>query len=870
MRLLERDQFLSSLAECAGQVRAGEGRLVLVSGEAGVGKTALLEQFEQRLPDATWAWSACDGMFTPRPLGPLFDIAERWGGPLLAACTNPTPREVLFSSLMRQLAAPGRLRVVVVEDVHWADEATLDLLRFLGRRIRGVRALVLATYRDDGLAPDDPLLRVLGELGSERTTRRLALPPLSESAVGVLAGSSTIEPTELFRLTGGNPFFVTEVLNAGRATLPVSARDAVLSRVAGLPEAPRRLLDVAALAGARLDPALLEAVHPGASTDLDACLASGVLTEDGGTLRFRHEIARLAVADAVPAHRRAGLHAALLAALRASGSIDDARAAHHAEGAGDAAAVLEFAPRAGRTSSELAAHRDAAAQYERALRFAAGLLPGPAASLYDALAHELALVDRWQDSADTRVAALALWRAAGDRLREGDELRLLSRALWRLCRGAEAEAAASEALDVLESLPPGPELAWATANLAVQKMLHRDNEESIRLARRSQELAGQLGRPDVLSDALNTEGCSTGFAGRPGTGLLEQALEVALAAGLDEQAGRAYANLHALLDEERRLAEADRVFSEGVPYCDEHDVGTFGTCLRGERAVWLERTGRWDEAAGLAEQLLSRSGPSPVNRLNVLVTLGLVRARRGRRDCWVPLDEAATDADGTGEAEWIGTVRLARTEAAWLVGRDAAATQELHAAAAVSARCDPWLRGSIAAWQRRLGPPADVPDDVAEPYRRQLAGDWKKAAVTWESVGCPYEAALARLDSGVEEGLRPALRGFEALGATAAARVARRAMRRLGIRAVPVGPRPATRAHRFGLTRREQEVLELVAAGLANADISRRLFISERTVDHHVTAVLSKMGVPSRGRAAVEARRQGLVGPPLPRDGSGN
>jgi DNA-binding CsgD family transcriptional regulator/tetratricopeptide (TPR) repeat protein len=559
------------------------------------------------------------------------------------------------------------------------------------------------------------------------------------------------------------------------------------------------------------------------------------------------------------------MHAALLTALRASGSADDARAAYHAEGAGDADVVLEVAPRAARRAASLAAHREAAAQFQRALRFAAGRPAAQVAELYDGLATQLSLVDRWQESADARLAALPLWRAAGNRVREGDGLRRLSRALWRLCRGAEADAAAHEALAVLEPLPPGPELAWAYANLAAASMLNSDGEPAIKLARRSAELAERLQQPDVLSDALNTEACAAGNLGRPWDELMRRALQVALDAGLEEQAGRAYANLHAFQNGERLLAEADRTYQEGVAYCDAHDVSTFGTCLRGERTAWLEHVGRWDEAVALCEELLSRTGPSPINRLNPLVSLGKVRARRGDPTAWDALDEAATGSDGTEEPQWISVVRLARAEAAWLAGREDDAAVEVARAAAVAGMCDAWTQAEVSVWQRRLGQPVQPPLAVAGPWALQLEGRDVEAAEAWNALGCRYEAAMARLDSGDEGALRQALRDLDALGATAVATVTRREMRRRGLSSVPAGPRAATREHRFGLTRREQEVLHLVATGLPNADISRRLFISERTVDHHVTAVLAKMGVPSRGVAAREAHRLGLVDIPMPR-----
>ena len=358
---------------------------MLVAGEAGVGKSALVEQLHSDLPDARWSRGACDGLFTPRPLGPLFDLAAQLGGELEELCRAGAAREDLFRALLRQVSEPGTLNVLVVEDVHWADEATIDLLRFLGRRLRDAPVLLIATYRDDGLAAGDPLRIALGDLATQRSTRRVDLAPLSADAVRILAGGTGLDPAELYRLTGGNPFYVTEVVQAGLGAVPSSARDAVLARAARLGGGAREVLDVAALIGARVELDLLTSVTASPPQCLDELLASGLLAEDGGWLRFRHEIARLAVEQAVAAHRRADIHARILAALGSLGCGDDARMAFHAEAAGDRPAVLHHAPRAARQAAELGSHREAAAQFERALRCAADADPDVVAGLYDGL-----------------------------------------------------------------------------------------------------------------------------------------------------------------------------------------------------------------------------------------------------------------------------------------------------------------------------------------------------------------------------------------------------------------------------------------------------------------------------------------------------
>src|SRR5262245_31456359 len=224
MQLLERETPLASLLDYVGDARLGEGRLVLVAGEAGVGKSTLVEQLQRLVPDARWSWGSCDGLSTPRPLGPLFDIATEVGGELLELCRARAPREELFSAFLRRLAEPN-LDVIVIEDIHWADDATIDFLRFLSRRLRHAFALIVVTYRDDGLTATDPLRIALGELATQRSTRRIGLAPLSEAAVTNMAEGAGLEPAELYRLTAGNPFYITEVIRAGANTVPPSARD---------------------------------------------------------------------------------------------------------------------------------------------------------------------------------------------------------------------------------------------------------------------------------------------------------------------------------------------------------------------------------------------------------------------------------------------------------------------------------------------------------------------------------------------------------------------------------------------------------------------------------------------------------------------
>ena len=549
MELLERDTFLADLERLLADAAAGRGRLVFVGGEAGVGKTAFVGRVaESARKTARVLVGACDPMSTPRPLAPVLDIAATVGGTLERLLADSgQPRHRILRAILGELSGGLRPTLAVFEDAHWADEATLDLLRFVGRRCGATRLLLIVTYRDDEVGPTHPLRVVLGDLATAAPVRRLSLPCLSEAAVRRLAEGSALDPVELHRRTAGNPFFATEALASGSDAIPATVRDAVLARASRLSKAGRATLDAAAVIGAHGEAWLLAEVAGRDAPGLRDCVAAGMLRVDGDGFAFRHELARDAVLEALPTVRQLALHRRALEALRSrtpTASDTLARLAHHAEGAGDAPAVLEYAVAAARRASTLHAHRQARAQYARARRFADALAPVERAGLLEAYAYECYLTEAVDDAIAARQEALRIWRERGDDLRIGSALGWLSRCYWYAGRNAEAEAAARGALDILEALPPGRELAMAYSSQAALRMLARDADAAILWSEKAIELADRLDDRETLAHALNNLGTARLVRGVDGGWqALARSIRIAVDADLEDHVARGYSNL---------------------------------------------------------------------------------------------------------------------------------------------------------------------------------------------------------------------------------------------------------------------------------------------------------------------------------------
>ena len=836
--------------------------MVLVGGEAGIGKSALVRRFcEDAARSARVLVGGCDPMQTPRPLGPLLDMAPGLGPAFEVLLDDDGARDRVFARVLE--ACRTRATVAVFEDVHWADDATLDLLRFLGRRLGDTRALVIATYRRDELRSHrHPLKAVLGDLATTPAVTRMTVPPLTRDAVARLAEGIDADPDELHRLTAGNPFFVTEVVAAGGDRLPTSVSDAVGARVGRLPDAARDAIEAASVLGLTVEPTVLSALGHGVEA-VEACLAAGVLHEQGGRLAFRHQLARDAIDATISAPRRRALHTAVLAVLERTPDAERATLAHHAAEAGDADAVLRHAPSAAREAAALGAHREAHAQFARALPYLGRLPDAEHTDLLAGYAYECELVDRHGDARDAWRTAIERWRAAGERERWANAHTDLARVLLHLGDNAAAEAASARAVDALEVLQAGAALVRAYQYRAALRMLDRDTEAAIAVGTRTIELATAAGDHRTLAGAHVTVASSLMLEGRPDYAHhFDLAIALAQEHGLDVVHANAHLNRGSGAGELYRFDEAEHHLRRALEIAEQHDMDSQASYVM----AWLALTHlyrcHWDEAAALTGRTLARASASSITRIMALAALGRLRVRRGDPEAWPPLDEALDLALGTGTLQRLAPVRAARAEAAWYEGDLERVRSEATAAfdLAVQAR-HPWFVGELGSWCSLAGDLDELPAFAAEPFALQVGGRHGEAAAAWAALGCPFEAARALAESPDEHDVRDAVDAFTRLGARVAAELARSRLRKLGATGIPRGPSERTRTHPAGLTPREAQVLERLVEGLSNAEIAARHRVSPRTVEHQVSAVLAKLGVDSRASAIAEAHRRGLVDP---------
>ncbi len=849
----ERDAELSRLRQLLADPGATGGRVVLMRGEAGIGKTALVAEFLAAVADDIEALEGgCDDLVTPQPFSPLWDVARL--EPSLSAALGAGDRRRVMDVLLDLLARRPRPTVLVIEDTHWADEATLDVIRFLGRRIARCNGLLLLTYRSGAVDADHPLRQVIGDLPPGNLVR-MQLDRLSADAVAAMIGDVQLDLEQVLTLTGGNPLFVTELVASGVDQVPSSIHDSVLARASRLSTEARLLLDLASIAPGRSERSFLEDVLGPIDEALRECERQGLLTSDGTSVSFPHELTRQAVETALSPATRRSLNERALAAL--VGRADPARLVHHAHRADDVAAIVDLAPQAARAAMAIESHREALAHFRALEPHLDQLPPDDRAGVLEDWA-STDYLEGTGDAPELMVRAIELRRSLGDELALARTLANAVRPFVMRGQPERAASAADEAVALLEAHPPSADQAFAVSQRAWLGLLRGDEAEGSRIADRALAIANAIGDELTVVRAMIVKGaCEYSLGDLRAVELVEEAQRLAQRGGHRLEEAYALANLTGMAGDVRDLARAEDLVRRTLDTAIRYELRTIEAYARAQYAEILLWKGDWDAAENEANEALTVVDAH--SEAVAMRMLALIEVRRGGVGARALLDRVHRVAESSQQLEHLDSVAAVLAEHLWLSGDD-----DPDVLSRVRAIVDrglatgsPWPSGALGFWWWKLGCGDVLPDGLTPVYRRVVDGEWQESAEFWASRGMPYEQALA-LMHGDDEAKLVALRIFEDLGAAPAAARVRDDLAAHGVR-VTRGSARATRQNAAGLTARQAEVLELLAGGLSNAEIADRLFVSLRTVENHVAAVLMKLGVANRGEAVDAARARALL-----------
>lgn len=857
MLLLERQHELDLLDCAMAAARDGNGSIVFVVGEAGIGKTSLVSEFASESGvegRARVLRTAFEDLSAPEAFSVLreLDIIDHaW----IDSARDGESRLALFSEVLAQLTRQPTL--LIVEDLHWADDASMDLIRYLGRRIGDWPLMVLVTSRNEEAGARGRLQRALADIPAENRSR-IDLGRLSAEAVSDWARRLGRDASGLFDASGGNPLFVNELLaSCGRSAM---IDDLVITRADALSEAGRDVLDQCSIIPRQVSFDLADQLGL-AEDGVAECIAAGLLIERPDALSFRHELTRRAVEQALPPMRRRRLHREMLTRLLDSGA-SAARLLHHAFAAGDMERVKALAPAAARQASALGAHREAAAAWRILLEQADELDDNLHTAALEGLAYEIHLTGQARESIDLIDQAIAIYARLGDVRNQGNCQRWKARYYYVDGRYDLAKESIIPAVQLLEPLGDGVELAMAYSSLAQLAMLSDDVDATLQWGERARKMARDLGQHAIEAHAINNIGASLHTRDpEQSVRVLQECQQLCLKHGLQEEYCRALTNHYATLWLARRAHDSIAVAARCIDYSINNDIDLFLRYALGYTALSEIMLGNWDAAHAHAQRAIADGEGTRLSR-NPGVRAACQLAFRRGEDATPYLDELAEHVSHGRELQRFQAYVLMVAEHAWTTGNVDREPRQLldDAWARQSADSQPWEMADLWFWRRKLFQVDDLPlyRPLPTPHALLREGRIAQAAAAAEQQEMPLLAAMF-LAEGDEEQSQRAMRMLDRLGATATLDRVRAELSARGIRSGTRGPRKSTRDNPYGLTKRELDVLALIDQGLTNKDIGEKLFVSAKTVDHHVSSLLGKLGARNRSEAAAMGRAEGLV-----------
>jgi DNA-binding CsgD family transcriptional regulator len=864
MELIERAGVLNLLQNQLNHVSEGEGLCVFVSGEAGIGKTSLVKAFcKQQQEECVIYQGACDALFTPRPLAPVYDIIWQVRSDLWPDTHTIEQRSELFLKLFHELKNKKEKILIVFDDIHWADEATLDFIKFLARRISQLRCLFVLTYRDDEINPGHPLRNVIGALSPD-VFSRIQLQPLSKEAVHKLAGEKGYDAENVYNISGGNPFYVNEILASYSPGVPDNIKDSILAVYNRQEEGTKNAWEICSIIPEGLEInrfAKLKSSWEG----MDRCFALKIIIIKNDRVIFKHELYRRTIEGSLSPFKRIALNKRMLDlfldSFEEEGDIE--RIVHYAKNANENDVVIKYAPVAAMQAAGVGAHIEASKLFLTAIEYCDGYDSDQLLAFYDAYAYECYLTNQTDEAIIYYTKSLEKWKQKNDIEKIGNCLFYLSRLWWINDNLIKAESFAEQAIQVLENQPSSAAKAIAYSLMSQLKMFSDLSDECIAWGQKAIDLAQELGDNAILSYALGNVGSvqiRMPALMQKGRAMLQQSLEIALQNSYEDYAGMAYVNLayNGMIIKDYALAQ--QALTTGIRYCEENNLDLWRLYLLTVKARFKLDTGNWTEAYDIANKLVEDEKATKIIEIFALTILAKIRMRRGDNDAILILLKEATDkAFETLEPQRIIQAMAAFLEYEWLMGTTIIDKRILERAIEMTKeRGNIYGNSEFAFWLRKARGESLPIKEVYEGYDISSSAKAENAARLWKKVGCSYNEALVLFEGGEDE-KRKAIMIVQGLGADAVYQKMKLQMRSSGIKKIPRGLRESTKTNPAQLTNRELDVLQLLQKGVQNKEIAGTLFISPKTADNHISSILFKLDVNSRTKAVAEAVRLGIL-----------
>lgn len=863
MELIERDGFLAALQNGFKKAALGEGHCFFIIGEAGIGKTSLVKTFLKEIEDDSIEYvGACDSLFTPRPLAPLYDLALQINEDWVDKIQSVSSRAELFTKFVQVLTQKQRPVVILFEDIHWADEATLDFVKFFARRISRTKCLFILTFRDGGVNQQLPLRNILADLSPDTFTR-IELTPLSREAVQKLADEKGYDGEDVYTITGGNPFYVNEILASYSPGVPSNVKDSVLSVYNLLGSETRNVWQQLSVIPEGLELDRLYKIDHSWHELIGHCIATRILIIKNSKIFFKHELYRRTIEESLSPFRRIALNKNLLnlflESFEDAGEIE--KIVHYAKNANESELVVKYAPLAAKQAACVGSHIEASKLFLAAIEYSEGADPDRLVKFYEDYAYECYLTNEIREAITYQGKALKIWNEKNEPEQIGNSLRFLSRLWWFEGNHQQSESLAQQAVEVLAKQPPSKAKAMAFSNMAQLKMLSDMTVECICWGEKAIDIANEVNDEETLAHAMNSMGSSLMLnqsTMQRGIELLQESLSISLKNSYDEHVGRAYAALGSNAATIKLYALASKTLEEGINYCEERDLNSLKLYMLSWKARLNLETGNWDEAFRIADNLLKKEALLPVIKIGALTVVATIQMRNGDLSSLNLLLEAKTMALRTTELQRIVPVLTALLEYEWITGKSHIEQELLEKTMNNFINAKTFSKRSrFIFWLKKLKRQNSLVDETFKTKPNDASAAQRRAAV-WKELGCPYEEAVSLFD-GNDDDKRKALSIIQQFGATAVSEKLKMEMRSSGIKKIPRGLRESTRINPSQLTNRELDVLRLLQDGIQNKNIAEMLFISPKTVDHHISSILFKLDVNSRSKAVTEAIRLGIL-----------